>query len=223
LSFKGLTETEIQAKVQEALATANNTLAEQVIGTWEKYTETVTTTLDTIVGTGENAEHVFENITTTTTGMRYVASEYAREGEKAIDTLTRLATSLSGVNAVFDALGYSLIEASLKGGDLASKIVDAFGGLEAFGTATSAYFEQYYSDAEKLKVQQKALAKSFESLGLSAPKTRDEFRKLVESQDLTTEAGRKLYATLLGLAPSFDVLADAADLLMPSEATEVTT
>lgn len=45
------------------------------------------------------------------------------------------------------------------------------------------------------------------------PTSREEFRKLAESQDLNTEAGRKMYAQLMALAASFGVVIDATEQL----------
>ena len=180
ISFKGLKEEEIQGKIQEALATANNEMAEQILGTWSKTTEVVS----------------------------YTASPFAREGEKAIDTLTRLAGSLSSVNTVFDTLGYTLYDASLVGGDMASKLVDLFGNLETFTASASSYYQNFYSAEEQRANVQKQLAKSFKELGLSmididATDARQQFRDLVEAQDLTTESGRRTWAALMGVSGAF--------------------
>ena len=135
LSLKGLDDEAAQEKIQEALDTVNNELAQQVIGTWENTT--------------------------------YTASEYAKEGEKAIDTLRRLATSLGTVNAIWDNLGYTVYEASLRGADAASKIVDAFGGLEAMVAQFGAYIDQYYTEDEKRTNLARGAANALQSVGLS--------------------------------------------------------
>ncbi|MBU0749154.1 MAG: phage tail length tape measure family protein [Gammaproteobacteria bacterium] len=214
LRFDGLNAEQINAKIQQALQTANNELAQQVIGTWERYTTTEINTVATNRGgEGENADWGYDEITTTTEGMRYVASEYARDGEKAIDTLTRLATSLSAVNASFDALGYTLIEASLAGGEAASKIVDAFGSLEQFLSATGRYMDLFYSPEEKTAAAQRQIDKELGKVGLTTPTSIEEYRKLVEAQDLNTEAGRRAYAVLVQLAPTFYEVANSAQEL----------
>lgn len=210
-STKGLSTEEIQAKFQEALATANNDLAEQVLGTWETTSEKVMQQVARHEGTGENAVAVWEEVEETITKTTYKASEYAKEGEKAIDTLTRLSTSLTTVNGIFDTLGYALLDASLAGADVASKIADAFGGLDKMVSATSGYFQNYYTDDERRAVATRQLDGEFEKLGLTMPKTRAEYRRLVEAQDLNTEAGRKAYATLVMLSGSFAELNQTAE------------
>jgi hypothetical protein len=197
ISFQGLQEEEIQGKIQEALATANNEMAEQILGTWSKTTKEVTDVIESISGSGEGTS--FENITRVVEEVSYTASPFAREGEKAIDTLTRLAGSLSSVNTAFDTLGYTLYDASLVGGDMASKLVDLFGNLETFTASASSYYQNFYTEAEKQETMVRQLTKAFGEYNLELPSTRDAFRQIVESQDLTTEAGREMFKNLMAL------------------------
>ena len=203
VSFWNLKDDEIQAKLQEALATANNELAEQVIGTWETTTSTVSRQIQSTFMEMEAGAEAYRTVEETITASTYVASEYAREGEKAIDTLTRLATSLSTVNSVFENLGVTLFQSSLAGADLASALVDAFGGIEAFISATSYFYDNFYSDTEKFVNQQRQLTSVFNQFGVALPQSKEEFRKLLESIDLTTDSGREMYAALMKIAPGF--------------------
>lgn len=203
ISLSGLKDNEIEAKLQEALATANNELAQQVIGTWETTTSTVSRQIRSTFMETEAGAEAYRTVEETITESTYVASEYAREGEKAIDTLTRLATSLSTVNSVFENLGVTLFQSSLAGADLASALVDAFGGIEAFISATSYFYDNFYSDTEKFVNQQRQLTSVFNQFGVALPQSKEEFRKLLESIDLTTDSGREMYAALMKIAPGF--------------------
>lgn len=212
ISTQGLNAEQIQQKFQEALATANNELAEQVLGTWTTTSKEVTRVVYDNLGRGADdfmasSREVTETIEETT----YTASKYAKEGEKAIDTLTRLSTSLTTVNGIFDTLGYTLLEASLDGADAASKIADAFGGLDKMAATTSSYFQNFYTEEERRVVATRQLEGEFAKLGLTVPKTRAEYRRLVEAQDLNTEAGRKAYAMLVMLSGSFAELGQSAE------------
>ena len=225
ISLMGLNQEQAQAAFQEALATANNELAEQVLGTWETTTEKVSRTIyENVGGSGEDQVMVSRQIEEEITTSKYKPSEFAKDGEKAIDTLKRLATSLITVNGAFDTLGYKLVEASLKGGDLASKIIDAFGDIDKFIAATDSYYKNFYSDSERKAITQRQLEGELGKLGLKLPKTREEYRRLVEAQDLNTEAGRKAFAMLVQLSGGFaeisdeiksldDILQDAFDAL----------
>ena len=219
INLEGLKPEEAQAKIAEALATANNEIAQQIIGTWETTTTQVSRIVSENIGSaGEDAQLVYTELTDTITETRYVTSEYAREGEKAIDTLTRLATSLKTTNDVFDALGYSLYEASLAGADMASQLVDLFGGVENFNSATNAFFQNFYSAEEQRAARQRQLEREIAASGLNitlpdidAEDARQQYRRLAEAQDLNTEEGRKAWAMLVRLSPAFAELTAAGE------------
>ncbi|MGE0350944.1 phage tail length tape measure family protein [Hydrogenophaga sp.] len=140
-------------------------------------------------------------------------SEYIRRGEDAVATLTRLSNSITVVNQVFDTLGLQAYDVGLAGGDMASQLADLFGGLQNFGTATDAYYQAYYTDAERAATTTRQMGEAMAQLSLEMPTSRDGFRSLVEAQDLTTEAGREAYAALMTLAPVFNGLMSHADQL----------
>jgi len=222
LDLTGLSQEQAQAKISEALKTANNEMAQQILGSWEDTVTETTRRVNEIVRDPNAYDDTIQqtrDVISKETVRTYKPSEFAKEGETAIETLTRLATSLGTVNAVFDSLGQTLFESSLKGGDLASKLIDAFGDIEKFTKATSYYFDNFYSDEEKRAVALRQLGKTFKDKGLDLPKTKEEYRALVESQDLSTEAGRKMYAFLLELAPAFTAVGDAARQAAEAAAT----
>lgn len=144
-----------------------------------------------------------------------------RTGETAYQALQRLSGSLQGVNQVLDTLGQQAYATSLAGGDMASSLADLFGGLEAFSQASTAYYEAFYSEAERTATTTRQLTAALGQLGLQLPDTRDGYRALVDAQDLTTEAGRSTYATLLQLAPAFADLTQAMEQLGKGVQNEV--
>ncbi|MEP1327123.1 hypothetical protein [Pseudophaeobacter sp.] len=126
--------------------------------------------------------------------------DVARVGETAADTLTRLATGLEATNEAFDLLGRSAFEASILGGDAASHLVDQFGGTEGFNTSILAYWSAFYSDAEQQEATMRKLAEQFAELGVAMPQSREGFRAMVEAIDLSSDAGRALYADLIQMS-----------------------
>ena len=146
-----------------------------------------------------------------TSGFASQLTPFAREGETAAQTLERLAGSLQGVNGVLDALGQAALQASAQGGAYASALLDQFGSLQQFQSAAGQYLQDYYSQAERSALATQGLSQQLGSLGLAVPASRDAYRQLVEAQDLSTEAGRKAYAALLQLAPTFAELVPAIE------------
>ena len=197
---KPLSDQEIQQAIAEAIKAGSNELAQQLIGTWATSIEQVTrTVVGTTGGAGDgwDVRRVTEDRTTST----YTPSEFARDGEQAIDTLTRLATSLQGVNALFDTLDLGLYQTSLAGGDMASQMADAAGGLDKLQASGAAYFQAFYTGSEQYQTALRQLRERFDELGLVMPANRAGLRDMVEGIDRNTEAGRTLTAQLLELAP----------------------
>jgi len=140
-------------------------------------------------------------------------------GETATQTFTRLGQEVAATDAILLAMGKNAAEA-FGGVGLASiaareHLIDLAGGLESLASKTQSYYANFYSSEEQVQLAatqaQKVLTEGFAELGQSIPATREAFRALVESQDLSTEAGRKLWNSLLDLQDEFDAVADGAD------------
>lgn len=139
-------------------------------------------------------------------------TEYTRTGETAVETMTRLSSSLTTVNGTFDVLGQTLYTSTLAGADMASQLVDLMGGLEQFTATTASYLQNFYTEAERADVVTRQLTEALADTGINAlPATLEAYRELVEAQDLTTESGRKTYATLMGLSDEFAGVASSIE------------
>ncbi len=136
---------------------------------------------------------------------------FKREGEKAGDALARLAGSLGTVNPLLEQLGLQVFAVGVAGGDAASQLADQFGGAQQLAQAASGYFENYFSEAEKAAKSTQQITDSLAGVGLALPGTRDEFRRLVEAQDLTTESGRNAFGALLKVSGAFAELTPVAE------------
>jgi len=136
-----------------------------------------------------------------------------QEGEGAYDALTRLSTSLGAANTVLDTLGAALYEISLSGAAAASSLVQAFGGLDQFNADTTAYYAGFYTEQERFDTATRQLTEALGDLGQKLPETRAQFRAIVEAQDLSTESGRKMFASLVSLAGQLDLVLPAVDSL----------
>lgn len=147
--------------------------------------------------------------------------KYTLAGETASATLQRMSTSLTVTNTSLDAMGGKLFEVGLAGANMASKLVANFGSVDAYIAASEAYYKTYYSQAERANNSTAAMTRQLAELGLTLPGTQTEFRALVSSLDLTTEHGRKAYATLLAMAPQFDETAKMLDELAKAAAADL--
>ncbi|WP_157991627.1 tape measure protein, partial [Caldimonas tepidiphila] len=156
-------------------------------------------------------EELFAGMTEDMANAAMRGFEWAiRGGEKASDALKRLGGSIEAVNPMLRLLGVRMLDVNVWGGDAASALADLMGGLEGFTSATSAYYQAFFSEEERLAKTTDSVREGMAALGMAMPGTRAEFRRLVEAQDLHTDAGRRAYAALMQMAPAFDAVAAAA-------------
>lgn len=141
-----------------------------------------------------------------------------KEGETAAAALQRLATDYVAMNAALGAIGINFGAVGASSLDAREKLLTLVGGLDNFVAQAEFFSQNFLSETERAAAVQKQLQAAFAELGVGAiPKTRDEFKALVQGLDLTTEGGRKMYAGLLGLqeafasvTPQIDAAAEAA-------------
>lgn len=165
LNLQGLNPEQIQAKIAETFGKAGADMAQQLLGTWKEVTDTVVNTYATEQMTQAN-DGVFVTETTVTKRMEYQASVYAKTGETAIQTLTRLSTSFNTLNEASDALGFGIHKGSLSLANFADEFIEAFGGLERFATQTNSFLQNYYSDDERKQAGLRAAVRAAERIGL---------------------------------------------------------
>jgi hypothetical protein len=175
-------------------------------GSWEKAGEKIA---------GEMAKVSDELVKSLVPGL----ADLSLFGETATQTFTRLGQEVAATDAILLAMGKNAA-AAFGGVGLASiaareHLIDLAGGLESLASKTQSFYANFYTGEEQMalaaKQAQKVLDKGFAELGQGIPATREAFRALVESQDLSTDAGRRLWSSLLDLQDEFDTVADGAD------------
>jgi hypothetical protein len=124
-----------------------------------------------------------------------------KESESASEKLDYLAQSISIVNVAFNNLGFNLFEISGAGAQAAAAFVDLMGGMDSFIETTKFYYENFYTEAERIANTTKQVQDAMSSLGLEMPATREAFRQLVEQAK--SAGDQQLLANLLKLSPAF--------------------
>jgi uncharacterized protein (DUF2164 family) len=156
-----------------------------------------------------------------------VGVSYAKIGETSLETLNRLSTSIVAINSMFSDLGFALKETSLAGADAASKFADLFGGLSEASSALSAYYENYYSEEERVANTTRKLTEALSALGISMPEDRNAFKDIVD--DAMSSGNEELAAQLIKLSNVFaelnpaiqEVTETMRDLLSESRELEI--
>lgn len=136
-------------------------------------------------------------------GWADAVAPLSKYGETTFQTISRVVDALKGVNDVMTMLGATALPASLQGGAAASALVDLFGGVDNLQSSASSYFDNFYSESEKFTVISKNIANTLAEVGLAMPKTREEFKALVEAQNPLSESGRQAIAVLMGVQNAF--------------------
>ncbi|MDO6589453.1 hypothetical protein DS901_06670 [Loktanella sp. D2R18] len=222
VSLKGLDDAAKEAAFTEALEGLGDEMAAIVLG-WntQDEAEAVGTSLidqirDGVFGSGglsdlgtTIAENIGEGFLA---NLRNSVDEVSNSVDGAYDELMRLSSSLVTVNDVFRDLGFSAYDISIAGAQAATEFSDLFESLENFTTASAAYYDQFYTDEEKLANASARLTEALADLGVNfVPDTNAAFREMVET---AMQGGDlDLAASLIQLAPVFDSVTDAANAL----------
>lgn len=184
-----------------ALATSVGTSADSLINYSEQIKITLTDDAaanqklidDTLSGVGERM------ITTLIPAI----GQFSKSGETVMQTLQRLGTSLSAVNASLAVVHKNLLDISLSGADAASHLADLFGGVDNFAQASQAFYQAAFTDAERAKQAMQGMQTALQAVGVSMPDTMVQLRDMAFAMDLTTDSGRAAYAALISVAPTF--------------------
>lgn len=134
---------------------------------------------------------------------------FQREGEKLIETLQRLSIlenfsqSINQLGGIFSSIAGSSIDAR-------EALIGMAGGIDALMGKAAAFIQEYYSQDEQAGMLARDVVNALQAVGIDTTSlaTREDFRALVESRDVETEAGREQLMALLDLAPQFAGLAD---------------
>ncbi|MCE3262614.1 MAG: hypothetical protein K0R43_1693 [Pseudoduganella sp.] len=146
-------------------------------------------------------------------------AQFSIEGETAATTLQRVATEFQLVGASLEAIGANVDNAfgAIGVASLAARerLITLAGGIEALVSQTDFFSQNFLTDEQRIAPIQKQVNEALAALGQSSLKTTAQFSEavlgLTNSGALATEAGAKLYAGLLAIAPQFKAVADYAE------------
>jgi phage-related minor tail protein len=140
--------------------------------------------------------------------------------QAATELMVTINAQIAAVNG-FQAAVKQLPFENLKGlsFDAASGLAAAAGGFANLGTEVGTFYASYYTQAEQANKATSNVTQAFADMNVAVPANKDALRDLINAQDLTTDAGRKMYAQLLGVAGAFAQVTDAAAKEVQARAT----
>lgn len=140
-----------------------------------------------------------------------IVRQYQKVGEGMMEAATRLINDRAIVLETLEATGKAFEGTGVEAIDLSESLIELAGGLEKLTDAASYYFDNFYSAAEQFAYNQNQITEAFADMDIAFPKSRQMFKDLVESCDLSTFAGQELYVTLLQMAEATDQYYDQLD------------
>ncbi len=114
---------------------------------------------------------------------------------EAIDTIVNLKYALGDLPPVFNAINNALETTAY---------LTSISDLKTRFANISTYTSLFYTDAENFETYTKQLVTQLDSLGVSLPATRDDFRALVDGINVVDEATSNQFHGLVALAPAMD-------------------
>jgi hypothetical protein len=112
-------------------------------------------------------------------------------------------TALDNLRDSFGPLGGVFENIAGLSSDALYSLAESAGGLDALGSSLGSFFRDFYDEAEQVEMQTAAMTAALSEVGLALPESRDAFRAVVESLDLTSAAGQEQFGVLMELSGVF--------------------
>jgi len=146
-------------------------------------------------------ESVISNILDTASSTLFESlSKYQQFGEGMLETVIRVTDANDKIKLSLTSIGKKYTELSF---DVTEALSKASGGLDKFMEQVASFKDNFLTDAEKLKPIAEDVSNTLAKLGLSNIQTREQFKNLVNSIDLTTDAGQKMFIALMNIQDAF--------------------
>jgi hypothetical protein len=138
--------------------------------------------------------------------------EFETAGEDYGTTVIRIIQNTKQLQLALTSIGSASAFAmqGLQGYRLGDKLVEVFGGLENFIDQSKYFANNFLTEAERLVPVQKAVTEEMARLGYANVDTREEFKLLVQSFDLTNPAVYETYQALMSVQEGFIAVTEAA-------------
>lgn len=130
-------------------------------------------------------------------------AKFQEVGEGAFETMIRLASQTNIFTSYAEKLLPKFNLVGLAAIEVTQAMADLSGGFDRLNTNMASYYQNFFDESEKSQRGLAQISDALASVGLTMPKTREEFRAMVEKLDLTSEAQQKQYAALLDVNQAF--------------------
>ena len=169
-------------------------------------------------GLKKDVEDIFSSIDITTATQAQLdalieqAKTATQVAEKATEDSKNTEIEMSKIFSLFKSWSSVFPQFEKASADAKKAFVDLSGGLDTLASKMSSYYGNFYSSEEKTANVWSSITSVLSNAGVKEiPKTRAEFRNLMETTDITTESGRKLANVLLSIESQFASVTESLD------------
>jgi len=179
------------------------------------FSSTLDSWAETILKAQDNTDGMFSGIILKTKGKvgeySKILLDFQEVGEGAFDTMVRLASQTNTFVDYVGRLGLNMSATGLAAIYAGQNVAELSGGFDALSSSLAVYYDKFFSLDDKIKEAGESIQDYFGDLGLSVPKTREEFKNLISALDLTDDAQAKQFASLIKVSGALDQYIDALD------------
>jgi hypothetical protein len=133
-----------------------------------------------------------------------ILSQYQELDEGLLETAVRIVSDKNAILNALDMTNQAFSGTTVELIAFSESLITLAGDLDTLTTAVSSYYDKFFSDGEKYTYLLSSLTDVFASMDVTMPATREAYKALVESLDLTTEAGQSTYVSMMLLADTAD-------------------
>jgi len=227
IDLQGLTGQEIQEKLTAVFGAAADSMARAAITGLDDFQKVGEGYFETIVRVASGVEQAQQflrqlgveaiSYTEILNKQGDVTAEIIRQSVMLNDASAGIAGGFAEIIGNADGTGQELYDLVLTLRDLQQQIsatgqkaeymtiamISAAGGLDAFQSGLQSFYDDILTDSERSAIELARLTAQFQSLGVAMPASREAFKTLIQSIDVTTAAGQALYGSLIALTPAF--------------------
>ena len=224
ISLKDLTGDELTKAIEGFFSSTMDTWANIILSGGEQVTSALTAqeaVVDKVKNAFGNGDAIgmfralldakSSGAVTTLQKIPQVLLDFQQVGEGAFDTMIRLASETNTFTDYVQKLGLNMHATGLAAVYAAQNVAEISGGFDALSSSLAVYYDKFFSLDDKIKQAGESIQDYFGDLGLSVPKTRDEFKSLISALDLTDDAQAKQFAALIKVSGALDQYIDALD------------
>ena len=129
--------------------------------------------------------------------------QFQQVGEGYLETLARVASNYSGLDAVMASIGTTFGATGIASLGARERLITMNGGIGELADQAKSFGDNFLTEAQRLAPIQKYVTDQLAAMNLAWVDTREEFASVTLGIDKTTEAGAKQFTVMMGLVDVF--------------------